>query len=374
MALNLPYYYGKEAEQYSFYRIPKELFTGKAYQGVSAEAKILYGLMLDRMGLSVKNGWLDEKGRVYVYFTLEDAQRLLSCGHGKAVRLFSELDTATGIGLIERVKQGQGKPTRIYVKNFIQPEETPESKNGESNGAEPLREVQTSENRKSAPGAEREKSVEIPLTGRETPQKEGIYSIHSLESGRFSVEEAGIFSDPEVQTSENGKSRLPILRSQDFRKPDANKTEKNKTEFSEPYPSSLSPPLQHRERQQRTTGEMQRWKERIRENIDYEFHVEVNHCSPEQLDGYVELMAETITSKKPYIRINQEDIPAEQVKRQLLKLSGDHVEYVMDSLESSGVEIRNIRAYMLSSLYNAANTFDQYLSCKVQRDLYGSSG
>lgn len=119
---------------------------------------------------------------------------------------------------------------------------------------------------------------------------------------------------------------------------------------------------------------MERWKERIRENIDYEFLVEVNHCSPERLDGYVELMAETITSKKPYIRINQEDIPAEQVKRQLLKLSGDHVEYVMDSLESSGVEIRNIRAYMLSSLYNAANTFDQYLSCKVQRDLYGSSG
>lgn len=151
MALNLPYYYGKEAEQYSFYRIPKELFTGKAYQGVSAEAKILYGLMLDRMGLSVKNGWLDEKGRVYVYFTLEDAQRLLSCGHGKAVRLFSELDTATGIGLIERVKQGQGKPTRIYVKNFIQPEETEDAENNGPERMESPKEVQTSENREPFP-------------------------------------------------------------------------------------------------------------------------------------------------------------------------------------------------------------------------------
>jgi len=80
MSLELAYFYGKEAEQYSFYRIPKVLLTDQRYKGVSMEAKVLYGLMLDRMGLSVRNDWLGSKGRVYIYFTLEDALAMLGCG------------------------------------------------------------------------------------------------------------------------------------------------------------------------------------------------------------------------------------------------------------------------------------------------------
>ena len=72
--------------------------------------------MLDRMSLSLRNGWLDDQGRVYIYFTLEDAIDLIGCGHNKMVRIFKELET---IGLIERKKQGLGKPAIIYVKNFI---------------------------------------------------------------------------------------------------------------------------------------------------------------------------------------------------------------------------------------------------------------
>lgn len=112
----LDYFYGDEAEQYTFYRIPKVLFTDPAYRRISSDAKILYGLMLDRMGLSVRNGWLDDCQRVFIYFTLEDALEYLCCGHTKAVLLFGELDKN---GLIERKKQGQGKPTKIYVKNFV---------------------------------------------------------------------------------------------------------------------------------------------------------------------------------------------------------------------------------------------------------------
>ena len=116
--LNLDYYYGSEAEQYSFYRIPKALMTDPRYKSVSVEAKVLYGLLLDRMGLSVKNGWMDSSRRVYIYFTQEDAMQMMDCGHNKAVKLFADLEQ---IGLIERKKQGQGRPTRIYVKNFILP-------------------------------------------------------------------------------------------------------------------------------------------------------------------------------------------------------------------------------------------------------------
>ena len=116
MPLQLDYFYGGEADQFNFYRIPKVLFTDEHFKDVSVEAKVLYGLMLDRMSLSVSNEWFDHAGRVYIYFTLEDAIELLCFGKNKAIRLFKEL---IDIGLIERRKQGQGHPARIYVKNFV---------------------------------------------------------------------------------------------------------------------------------------------------------------------------------------------------------------------------------------------------------------
>ena len=107
----LDYFYGTEAEQYTFYRIPKVLFTDPGFRRITADAKILYGLMLDRMGLS------------------EEAMDAMCCGHNKAVSLFTELDK---VGLIERKKQGQGRPTKIYVKNFIRKEEVKTSENRNS--------------------------------------------------------------------------------------------------------------------------------------------------------------------------------------------------------------------------------------------------
>ena len=123
--LELEYFYGNDAEQFTFYRIPKVLFTDHRYKAVSVEAKVLYGLLLDRMSLSIRSGWLDDDGRVYIYFTLEEAIEFLGFGKDKLVRLFQELDRDRGIGLIERKKQGQGKPTKIYVKNFIIPGDAP---------------------------------------------------------------------------------------------------------------------------------------------------------------------------------------------------------------------------------------------------------
>lgn len=113
------YFTASEAGQYNFYRIPKALFTEEHFRGISCEAKILYGLMLDRMGLSIKNQWLDSEGRVYIIFTIEDVMNMLGCRSQKAVRLMKELDLSTGIGLIEKKRIGLGRPNIIYVKNFM---------------------------------------------------------------------------------------------------------------------------------------------------------------------------------------------------------------------------------------------------------------
>ena len=121
------YFYGTEADQFSLYRIPKALFTGSYFKDLSSDAKILYGLMLDRMSLSIKNQWFDDKNRAYIYFSIEDIMELLNCGRNKAIKSIRELDDETGIGLIEKRRQGFGKVNVIYVKTFM-PEKTDEKK------------------------------------------------------------------------------------------------------------------------------------------------------------------------------------------------------------------------------------------------------
>lgn len=117
--INFDYFTAAEAEQYTFYRIPKALFTEGHFQDLSCEAKVLYGMMLDRIGLSIRNQWFDSRGRAYIIFTVEDVMKVMGCQSQKAVRLMKELDTVDGIGLIEKKRIGLGRPNRIYVKNFM---------------------------------------------------------------------------------------------------------------------------------------------------------------------------------------------------------------------------------------------------------------
>ena len=117
--IQFKYFYGTEADTFTFYRIPKLLVTHSYFDNVSNDAKMLYGLMLDRMSLSAKNGWFDEENRVFIKFSIKNAMKLLKIGKNKAIKLFAELDTVDGVGLIERRNQGQGKPAVIYVKSFM---------------------------------------------------------------------------------------------------------------------------------------------------------------------------------------------------------------------------------------------------------------
>ena len=113
--MTLDYFYGQAGELFSFYRIPKALFQEPRFQSLSTDAKTLYGILLDRMSLSVKNGWQDEQNRVFIIFTIEDVKRALCCADNKSTKLLRELEK---FGLIERKRRGLGKPSLVYVKNF----------------------------------------------------------------------------------------------------------------------------------------------------------------------------------------------------------------------------------------------------------------
>ena len=106
------YFYGAQAEQFSFYRIPKALFTEPNFRELSTDAKVLYGILLDRMSLSLKNQWLDAQNKVYIIFTVEEIMDALNCANQKATRLMVELEKQAG--LIERKRQGLGRPNLIY--------------------------------------------------------------------------------------------------------------------------------------------------------------------------------------------------------------------------------------------------------------------
>ena len=116
--LRFDYYYGIEAEQFSFYRVPRILIKDERFKDLSSDAKLLYGLMLDRMALSMKNGWFDEENRAYIHYTIENIMEDFGCAKATATKMLAELDSKKGIGLIEKKRQGLGKPDIIYVKNF----------------------------------------------------------------------------------------------------------------------------------------------------------------------------------------------------------------------------------------------------------------
>lgn len=306
MPLELNYYYGNEAEQYSFYRIPKVLFTDKRFKGITVEAKVLYGLLLDRMGLSLKNNWLDAEGRVYIIFTIADVMETLGCAEQKANKLLNELDSLKGIGLIERIRRGLGKPNIIYVKNF---------------------------------------------TDSNCPESQ-------------------------IKNCENHKSGNVIFTDQELRKSQTNNTYMNNTDFSDTdlsiYPAGeMTIPLLDMNGTDRTEkiDEMDSYRSQIKENIDYEILVQDEPYNRERLDGFVELMAEVYSSKRESMRINQEDVRTDIVKSRFRKLDSGHIRYVLDCLDKNTTAIGNIRAYMLSALFNAPVTIKQYYASLVRHDM-----
>lgn len=305
------YFYGDEAGQFQYFRIPRQLITNPKFKHLSTDAKLLYGMLLDRMSLSEKNEWYDDNGRVYIYYTVEEICGDMNCGRDKAMKLLAELDTGKGIGLIERVKQGQGKPTKIYVKRFTTRTIPP----------------------KPAP-----------------PQPDPFLPISEVD-----------FSD--VQKSEFPTSRSRETRRAEVGKSDPNYIKLNQTDFSYTDPS-ISPTSPRKA----ADMEMDRYEKReeIKENIDYPYLQ--RQCPYDDVESLLELIVDVVCSTASTMRIGGEMLPAETVKRRFMQLDSSHIEYVIDSMKNTTTKINNIRAYLLTTLYNAPVTIGPYYSAAVRHD------
>lgn len=347
------YFHDYESEQFAFYRIPKVLFTDDYFRNLSSDAKVLYGLMLDRMALSIKNKWVDEDGRVYIIFTLEQVMQYMNCGKDKGVKIMAELDTDKGIGLIQRVKRGLGKPTIIYVKSFIIKEKSEKKQQPEYVESEDFGSRSTEVRKAEVKTSEKPKS--------------GVLGNRSPEVGKT-----------EAQRSEKPKSGVLECRSTEVGKTDPNNTYYNNTDNSDNDMNNINlinPSGEVTEKQADRMDGMDVINEYtaiVKENIDYD--VLIQGCrlgDKEYIDEIVELMAETISFKRENMFIGNVEYPYQFVKNKLLKVDSSHIQYVLECLHDNTTKIRNVRAYLLTSIFNAPSTINHYYRAEVNHDLYG---
>ena len=285
--MTLDYFYGQAGELFSFFRIPKALFQEQRFQNLSTDAKTLYGILLDRMSLSVKNEWFDKKGRVFIIFTIEDVKRTLRCADNKATRLLRELEE---FGLIERKRRGQGKPCLVYVKNF------------------------------------------------------------SAESSKESV-----------KNRDNDDSCGSKIACQDPVKSRGIKKKENKTEMNNTNPilSDESEKMKNREL----------LEEYFSYSLEIDLLLRLYPDDEDTLYQIVNLLVDTCATSRKLLHIAGDDKPAEVVRSRFMKLNADHIRFVLKCLAENSSPIRNMKQYLLASLYNAPTTMQLSYQNQTNHDL-----
>ena len=348
--LRFDYYYGIEAEQFSFYRVPRLLIKDERFKELSSDAKLLYGLMLDRMALSMKNGWIDAENRAYIHYTLDNIMEDLGCAREKCSKVIAELDSKKGIGLIEKKRQGLGKPDIIYVKNFA----TLEAK------------------------AEVETHPESPAdTDVSAEVRKSNFKEFDNQTSRSSEIELAEIRKTNLQKFGNQTSRGSETELAEVRDANGNYNNNNYTELSYTNPINLS--VQGQSMQAAQAGdamdgmdEVSAYIELIKQNIEYEQLMAHGEWQDKALyEELFEVICEVVCVKRKTVRVGGEDYPYELVKSKFLKLDSTHLQYVIGCMQNTTTKIANIKAYMITSLYNAPNTINHYYQQEVQHDMYG---
>lgn len=288
------YLYDVDEAQYSFVRVPKLLLQHETYQRISSEAKLLYSLLLDRVGLSHKNGWRDKQNRIYIIYPIAEVMEEMNCGKNKAVQLLDELEQKAG--LIERKRQGLGKPNLIYVKSFFR----------------------TVDN----------------------------------------------FGERHFLKFENQTSGGLNIKPQEVSKSNPTNTDNKKTDMNQTDLSFLPG------RESKRNDAYAQYEAYFREELEIPILIQGNRTEKETLEGILDLLAETCSSKRKTIRIAGDDKPLEIVKGRLMKLNSLHIQYVLDCLKENTTYVRDMKQYLLTTLFNAPVTIDSYYQARVNYDMH----
>ena len=383
----LDYFYGDEVKIDSFYRLPRVFLTNEFYSNISTEVTALYGLMLDRVALSMRNGWREPDGRVFIYFTLNDVKRMLNVGKNKAVSLFQQMEK---LDLIRRRKQGQGKPARVFLRTLAEaaPENAdtsaPERVEAPPPSAVPPMATPEPEIMEEALPAE---TAPMPEPTRETiptpvhDVKRPVPPVEEQRSQSATREEApeavrnglaGLLNECAV-----GVRRLGDILAQRLTNgggipmnagsaataaaPDVRKESTGK-----PICQSYVRDLMY---------EGDRWRnvnlirQEIEENVNLPMLKNKDFDAITQLCGYMDIMVDACCEQTPTVRINGSEYSRAMVRKRMYELDATHLEYVYDCIRECAPKVRNIRAYILTALFNSYETIDLYYGAKISHKM-----
>ncbi len=274
-SLKFDYYYGVEAEQFSFYRVPRLLIKDERFKGLSSDTKLLYGLMLDRMALSMKNGWLDDENRAYIIYAVENIMEDLGCSKPTCIKIMKELDTENGIGLIERKRRGLGKQDIIYVKNFAS---VPEKENTtESENADDSTEVKNLYFKREENFTSGSKENELQEVKEFAPN---YNNINYTNTNYNNMNYTDVGDTNPIYQSEGNADNIPVQRKDDTM---------DRMDVME---------------------ETNAYRKLIRDNIAYEHHMKYDQYSDRDIyEEIYETICDVVCVKRKTIRINGEDYP-----------------------------------------------------------------
>ncbi|MBR4760325.1 MAG: replication initiator protein A [Lachnospiraceae bacterium] len=351
------YIHSNEADQFIYIQVPLDLIVADCFAGLSGEAKILYGMLLNRTGLSVRNGWEDENGRVFINYTIEDVMKDMHVKHCMASKLFSELTKIRQIGeengkpvwfgLIEKVRV-LNKPSRIYVHKVSEVKKYLETM--DRNSTETFGQIDQ---------RLEEKTPESPKTL--VVYSDRRRSSTGVDDGHLQEQTTVICEDrrrTSAAVDENKKNKINIdPRDHEWR---------NKNQ------SILSSPVEEKAREPDgwdVMDEMCYVRQKIRANVEYDtFFQGLKYDEKDKLDELIEVMVEAIVNMGD-ITINGKLIPHSLIVRRFMDIDLYKIQYVMDSLKNTTKMVKNSLKFLIATLYNASLTMENHRSLEVQHDL-----
>ena len=393
------YYYGSQADQFSFIRIPKVMLTEEPFSEVSLHAKVLYAVLLDRMSLSRKNGWLDDENRVFIIYQIGEIQEDLGFTKRKAMDLLAELEK---FGLLEKKRRGHGLPNILYVKSFMTGIATGKgAPHPEGSATLPAAE---SDDRETDAGttaktARKSRGTRLRTSGRpfpnatvlKTPTSDVLPTGDRGEEICTSAPKKTPSRSAEICTQEVQDPVLQEVQNYTLQEvqntaPLKNKTKINKTEKNHIKSNHISgvimqshgndagnPDPAMRSDQKRSDNSdcnlAEEYRGLIIDNLSFGELLKAHPYDHELLWGILDLILETVLSRNEYTLIASDMYPTELVRSKFLKLGYWHIEYVLNSLDANTTKVRNIKKYLLAALFNAPSTIEGYYKTKINYDM-----
>ena len=323
------------------------MLTEELFSDLSIAAKVLYGVLLDRMTLSRKNAWFDEENRVFIIYQIGEIQEDLGFTKKKAMDLLAELEK---FGLLEKKRRGHELPNILYVKSFM-------------TGLDVVR-IESAGNNK---GETQDRSVDYGTSGAERSESRSADS---------STSRGAVFGTSKVLNLGLQEVTFSALLKN---KTDMSNTDRNNIESDQIVSVGSdemrydSMPVADPDQDIVPVSEEAAYEQLIHGNIGYEDLLTAHPYDRNMIDGIAALILETVLTKSETIVIASNRYPAAIVKSKFLKLGYSHIEYVLFCLQRNTTKVNNIKKYLLAALFNAPSTIDGYYRAEVNHDMYGSA-